>query len=94
MNIYIFFFGYIFLFTYLLHTQLISLLREIAKSSINNDRILTFSFKKLINAGNIHKILQDKKLYEQYLILMHLASYFNFTQKNIFIMTENHTYFN
>ena len=35
-------FDYIFLFTYLLHTELVSLWREIAKSSINKERIIEF----------------------------------------------------
>ena len=33
-------------------------------------QILTFSFKKLINTGNIHKVLQEKK-YMKY-VLFHL----------------------
>ena len=30
--------------------------------------IFIFSFKKLIKAGNVHTVLQDKKCYEQYVL--------------------------
>ena len=73
-------------------------LREIAKSLINTEkkfRILTFSFKKLINTGSIHKIFQEKNFMRNmyYLNLIYLSSYFPFAQKTIFIVTKNFTNF-
>ena len=62
---------------------------------IKNDRILTFSFKKLINSNNIHTALQDKKNVMSnmsFLILIYFASYL-LTQENIFILTKNYTHF-
>ena len=40
-------------------------------------RLLTFSFKKLINTRNVHKVLQEKYFMSNmsYLILIYSASY-------------------
>ena len=74
---------YIFLFTYLLHTELFSLGKKIAYSSIINEkkkyRMLTFSFIKLINTGNIHESSARKNFYEQCVYVS--RNYIHYDQK-------------
>ena len=76
----------------------LSLWMEIFKSLMKNEknyRILTFSFKKLINTYNVHKVLQEEKLYEQYpLFDIYVAANIPIAQETIFIVTKNHTCFN
>ena len=52
---------------------------------MKNYRIFNFLFKKLINAGNIHKVLQEKKCMcnMSYFILMYLTSYLLCTRNYI-----------
>ena len=60
---------------------------------MKNYRILTFSFNKLINDGNIHRFLQYKKFYEQY-VLFGLDVFSILLSFYTVIVTEEHTYFN